>query len=77
MGASAVQGAGEALGALGPALCAASAADAHHGTGGWNGFYGPGERAGPCSELPTGLGSSDVATLTKALAHEPARTVSD
>lgn len=67
--ADADQAAGHALGYLDPALFAAPSADFHDVTVGENGFYGPGEQAGPGYDMPTGLGSPDVAKLIKTLAH--------
>lgn len=67
--ADADQAAGHALGYLDPALFAAPSSDFHDVTVGENGFYGPGEQAGPGYDMPTGLGSPNVAKLIKTLAH--------
>ncbi len=65
--ADADQAAGHALGYLDPALFAAPSADFHDVTVGENGFFGPGEQAGPGYDMPTGLGSPDVAKLIRTL----------
>lgn len=67
--ADADQAAGHALGYLDPALFAAPPSDFHDVTVGENGFFGPGEQAGPGYDMPTGLGTPNVAKLIKTLAH--------
>jgi subtilase family serine protease len=67
--ADADQAAGHALGFLDPALFAAPSVDFHDVTVGENGFFGPGEQAGPGYDMPTGLGSPDVAKLIKTLSR--------
>ncbi|MGH3007998.1 MAG: S53 family peptidase [Gaiellaceae bacterium] len=67
--ADADQAAGHALGFLDPALFAAPSVDFHDVTVGENGFFGPGEQAGPGYDMPTGLGTPDVAKLIKTLAR--------
>jgi subtilase family serine protease len=67
------QAAGHALGFLNPTLYAlagtrAYAKDFHDVTVGNNGFFGPGFTAGKGYDLPTGLGTPDVANLIATLA---------
>lgn len=61
------QTAGHAIGFMNPALYAAPSSDFHDVTIGQNGFYGPGESAGPGYDMPTGLGSPNVANLIATL----------
>lgn len=61
------QHAGHSIGFMNPALYAAPSADFHDVTVGQNGFFGPGETAGPGYDMPTGLGSPDVAKLIATL----------
>jgi subtilase family serine protease len=67
------QAAGHALGFLNPALYAIGAnhteyaADFHDVTAGDNAFFSPGFAAGPGYDLPTGLGTPDVAHLIGTL----------
>lgn len=74
IGALADQAAGKALGPLNPLLYAiaqrpsAYAADFHDVTVGQNGLNGPGYAAKPGYDVPTGLGSPNVAPLVAALA---------
>jgi subtilase family serine protease len=68
--------AGHALGFLNPLLYGIAAnpttyaADFHDVTVGNNGFHGPGYSAGPGYDLPTGLGTPDVAHLIATLAGQ-------
>ena len=55
------------IGFMNPALYAAPSSDFHDVTVGQNGFFGPGESAGPGYDMPTGLGSPDVAKLIATL----------
>lgn len=61
------QAAGHAIGFMNPALFAAPSTDFHDVTVGQNGLFGPGESAGPGYDMPTGLGSPDVAKLIATL----------
>ena len=61
------QAAGHSIGFMNPALYAAPSSDFHDVTVGQNGFFGPGESAGPGYDMPTGLGSPDVAKLIATL----------
>jgi subtilase family serine protease len=61
------QHAGHSIGFMNPALYAAPSADFHDVTVGQNGFFGPGESAGPGYDMPTGLGTPDVAKLIATL----------
>jgi subtilase family serine protease len=69
------EAAGHDLGLLNPQLYAIAAnpkdyaADFHDVTVGDNAFFGPGFPAGTGYDLPTGLGSPDVAHLIQDLAH--------
>lgn len=69
------QAAGHPLGALNPALYAiaqnatAYAEDFHDVTIGDNALFGPGYAAGPQYDLPTGLGSPNVANLIATLSR--------
>ena len=69
------QAAGHSLGFLNPALYAIGAnasqynADFHDVTVGNNGFFGPGFNAGTGYDIPTGLGSPNVANLIATLTH--------
>ena len=67
------QAAGHPLGAMNERLYAlygtrAYSNDFHDITQGNNAFFGPGFNAGPGYDIPTGLGSPDVANLIKTLA---------
>jgi len=68
------QAAGRALGFLNPALYGIAAnstaysADFHDVTVGDNGFFGPGFAAGNGYDLPTGIGTPNVANLIQSLA---------
>jgi subtilase family serine protease len=64
----AAQSAGHSLGLINPKLYAAPAAF-HDVTVGDNTFGAPGFAAGPGYDLPTGLGTPDVAKVVSALAH--------
>lgn len=62
------QAAGHSIGYLDPSLPGlAAAGDLRDVTVGQNGFFGPGESAGPGYDMPTGWGSPDVAKLIGAL----------
>jgi subtilase family serine protease len=66
------QAAGHALGFLNPALYGLLGTQAFHDvTVGNNAFFGPGFPAGKGYDLPTGLGTPDVARLIAALSQPP------